>query len=381
MTFDFFKTKDFYSDLFEKHQLIDRYHRIYYKDTLLTNYNTVTSIQKQDIITLYPDYLTSQFLEGYCAKTIYQKAGFAIDLHAFSSFQDYLKTLKSSFRKVIVRSVNRLEACFNISYTMYYGHINKGVYTQLMGALFNMIECRFQERDGRNKVLKQWNAYLELAYQNILDKKASLFVIYSDDEPIEISLNFHCENIIYSAISSYKLEYSKFSLGNIEIYKQLEWCMANGIKLFDMGYGSFDYKLRWSNYTYAFHAHIISKSNSLILEGLAQYFKYKFKLINYLISNNLNNKFYNILDYFKDKNSTASSIDYVFENTQDINVEVHKSLNLNTPSFNFLKRPLFDFLYKHQEHKDHVAVYPNPNKANSYVIKGKSSIVFLKMNS
>src|SRR5690606_41905928 len=59
-------------------------------------------------------------------------------------------------------------------------------------------------------------------------KRASFFVIYDGDHPIEISLNYHLNDVLFSSISSFDIDYAKFGLGHIEIHKQLEWCLEHG---------------------------------------------------------------------------------------------------------------------------------------------------------
>lgn len=380
MNFSIIKTRDFYSDLFEKKGVLQKYTSIKYKETLLSNNLTISSKKRINIVELFPNYLTPKTDPNYSVIPVYQKSGYAINLYEFNTIDDFLKSTKTSFKKVTLRSVKRLESCFNISYKMFYGKIEESYYFELMEALYIMIQKRFTQRNGRNKVLENWDYYLQFAYQSIIDKKASLFVILNNNEPIEISLNFHCDNIMYSAISSFNLDYSKFSLGNIEIYKQLEWCMINNIVLFDMGYGDFEYKIRWSNYKYDFETHIISLKNSLLSHLIATYFKHKYSLINYLIKKNIKDKLYVYFDIFKKEEKKQINIEYELIKTELLPTSI-RPCDYNKKEFTFLKKPIFDFLYSFQENINDISIFKNEDTQNSYIIIGKKNTSILNLIS
>ncbi|WNH12218.1 GNAT family N-acetyltransferase [Thalassobellus suaedae] len=380
MNFSIIKTRDFYSDLFEKKGVLQKYTSIKYKETLLSNNLTIPSKKRINIVELFPNYLTPKTDPNYNVIPVYQKSGYAINLSEFNTIDDFLKSTKTSFKKVTLRSVKRLESCFNISYKMFYGKIEESYYFELMEALYIMIQKRFTQRNGRNKVLENWDYYLQFAYQSIIDKKASLFVILNNNEPIEISLNFHCDNIMYSAISSFNLDYSKFSLGNIEIYKQLEWCLINNIVLFDMGYGDFEYKIRWSNYKYDFETHIISLKNSLLSHLIATYFKYKYSLINYLIKKNIKDKLYVYFDIFKKEEKKQSNIEYELIKIELLPTSL-SPCDYNKKEFTFLKKPIFDFLYSFQENINDISIFKKEDTSNSYIIIGKKNTSILNLIS
>lgn len=366
-------TEHFYNALFEENFLSDIYSEIKFENTVLEVPFRHVKKSKIYSFNLFPNYITPSFNEHTFCKKIVIKPGFAVKTEGFDSIEDYLKQCKASFRKVINRSVNRLESCFNISYKMFFGNIEKEDYRILMSALQQMLISRFEIKKGRNRVLENWDYYLNFAFESINNKNASLFVIYNGNEPIEISLNFHCNTIMYSSISSYHLDYSKFSLGNIEIYKQLEWCIENNMALFDMGYGNFDYKRRWSNFIYEFEWHVISNKNSKITSLYFYYLKNKTQLINYLISKNINDKFYDVVEKLKGKQKKADIIlEYDFLELESLPQNI-KTLEGNSEK-EILRRPLFEYLYKFPEHIDHINIYALENESNALIVEGKQSI-------
>jgi hypothetical protein len=363
-------TYNFYSNLFENNNIPEKCGGLLYNGTKIGSVSLTESKEKISALSLFPDYLQLDVEKNHQLQCVHQKFGYAINLEGFKSIDDFINSTKTNFKKVILRSVRRLESSFNMSYKMFYGNIEKENYTNLMALLQSMIENRFEQRNGRNKVLANWDYYLQLAYHNILNKTASLFVMYNNDKPIEISLNFHVGNIMYSAISSYDLNYSKFSLGNIEIYKQLEWCIENNIVFFDMGYGEFEHKIRWSNYQYEFKTCLVSPKNNLISAIAAFYYKYIYASINYLLKHNLNDKFYDFIDVFSKSNKKNNLSAYQIVKSEEKPNNL-KPIDIDDANNAFLKKPFFDFLYSYQEHINDVKIYKNVADPKSYYIIGK----------
>ncbi len=369
--------ENFYESFYEKNYISSKYAEVCFNTSPIEiNKKEATSFKIFNF-QLFPNYLEPVFQNNLSFKKIDIKPGFSIDLRNYDSFKDFYNQYKSNFRKVINRSVKRLDSCFNTDYKMFYGNIGKEDYDDLMGRLYEMIQNRFQERDGRNKILENWSYYLSFAFKSINTSKASLFVIYNGTEPIEISLNFHHENIMYSSISSYSLDYGKFSLGNIEIYKQIEWCFENNIVFFDMGYGDFDYKRRWSNYTYTFEAHIVSEKQNFISYLYTVFVKQKIRLINYLIRKKINDKVYKLMDLFKRRQSieiTNDTFEFVEMEFSDIPLI---PIDIEDHNYAFLKKPVFDVLYKNTEHIDNIVVSKSTDEHNVYIVKGIKTLTKL----
>src|SRR5690606_19884949 len=153
--------------------------------------------------------------------------------------------------------------CFDINYKMFYGKIEKEEYDFLMNSLKKMLVKRFKQRNNVNERLHEWDHFHKIIFPLINQKKASLFVIYDEKKPIDISLNYHHDKIFFSAIASYDIDYAKFGLGHIDIYKQLEWCILNHYQIFDLGMGDMEYKSKWCNTIYKFNHHFIYQKRSI----------------------------------------------------------------------------------------------------------------------
>ncbi|MDG1729582.1 MAG: GNAT family N-acetyltransferase [Algibacter sp.] len=340
-----------------------------------------SSTSKIVVLKLFPNYLKLDLNDDLYVKKSIHKPGLAVDLSKkFEGIEDFLKSeCRSSFRKDVTRSVRRLETCFNVKYKMFYGSISKPECILLMNKLYTFIENRFKQRSGRNTILKHWDYYTDLAYKGINNKTASLFVIYNNDLPVDISLNFHNDNLMFSYTCSYDIDYGKFSLGNILNYKLIEWCIHNNIALFDIGYGDYNYKRNWVNLIYDFETVYISHKKSLLLQLYAFYLDSKNKLIHFLILKKVNYWFHDTVDKIKKIDRKYVPSVYV---EFDCNAHKHDSnvIDINSENSFFLRKPVYDQAYKYQEHIDNLKVYKSESDTNTYIIKGKTCEVGISFN-
>jgi len=122
---------------------------------------------------------------------------------------------------------------------------------------------RFDEKQIYNRYLLDWDYYHKLFYPKILSGDASIFVIYDGERPITLTLNFHREDLVYSFIQIFDVAYASYSMGDIAMYKNLEWCYQQGITLWDTSKGATENKIRWCNYIYSFEHHIFYDPGTL----------------------------------------------------------------------------------------------------------------------
>ncbi len=307
--------------------------------------------------------------------------GYSILLNNQDSIEAFMKRqFNSKKRNIFTRYVRRLETCFNIEYKMFYGKISKTDYNFVMQSLYNMIINRFEERNELHKNLHEWDELLQNTQQEIINKKASLFVIYNKNVPIEISLNYHFDKILFSYISSFDIDYSKFGLGHVEIYKQIEWCANNGYLLFEMGVGGMDYKRRWSNNIYRYMHYVVYKNISIKIQLLI--IKIQFK--EYLKSKKLNEVLPKLKSLIikKHKKTTRVTLSEIKHN-DGLNKSDFVEIDFVTKPYDFLKKYKNDFLYSTRNHEKEITVYANSNK-NSFLLQGKNNhqiVSFTKQNA
>lgn len=338
--------------------------------------NTLHSgIHEIRFIPFYFDLKLRHFNPNYTQKKYYRVDNFLVNLEGYANAEEYMKDrLGQKSRSQWRRRVHRLETCFNIEYKFYYGDISKQKYDQLYFSFEYFIKKRFKQRGDSFSFKDKWDVIKKNSYQMILEKKASFFVIYANDKPIDICLSYHFQNIMLHLIRSYDIEYSKFWLGQIDMYKQIEWCFFNNFKIFDLMWGELDYKIRWCNKVIQYEHHFLYDKkrflNKYIVIALIKLYKIKDFL--------LKKKVYIFLDHIKNfvnKNSQSENIQFKKEVLIKIPLKDNLTeLDINLKEYAFLRKPTFDFQYLNFEYTDNIRLFKINNEKNSYIIQGKSSI-------
>ncbi|MFI0429060.1 GNAT family N-acetyltransferase [Mariniflexile sp. HMF6888] len=385
MGFNVIHKGNFYTDLFEQRKVPSIYKCIsntYNTETTQkNNYNSYRISNKRiGSFQLVPNYLKTSIEAGYTLKRVFQKHGHAANLNNIDSVEDYLsKYCKANFRGNVRRPLKRLESCLNIHCDMFFGSITDEQYKHRMTCFHEMLSKRFNLLNVKNPTLDNWKHYNNIALEAIRKKEASLFVMYNNDEPIAFSLNFHFQDIFYFAIPTFNLDYSKFTLGNVVIYKNLEWCIQNNFKVFDMGYGSFENKVNWCNTTYRFEHHVIFKPYNILGHIHAFTIKNKHKLINYLLANKINETYRNVIN-LTTGNKKSVLLDYkILNNFSDYEDKELVKINFANEAFDSIKKPFFDFLYLNTENINDVSVYKVNKELCTYIIKGKKNTIKIEI--
>lgn len=376
---EFISSNDFYNTLSKENKVLESYAALNFahNNHQIHKSNIEKEILKVNVINLFPTYLKPTFSDknSMGLRTIPQKKiiGYGISINDSQDFETFFKKeFSKSFRSNIKRFVNRFEACFNTNYKMFFGDINKSDYDFLMSELHNMLSKRFNQRNESNKMLKHWDYYLESTFKKINSKKASLFVIYHDKEPIQISLNYHFDKILFISIPSYNIDYAKFSLGNISIYKLLDWAVTNNYQIMDLEYGYLEYKRRWSNYIYGFHHHIIYSKKNIKASFFANTKILKLKLKNLMKSINVDKLIENLKNLSLKQKSTYIELNYKIETIEGTNKPTGQPININNSQFSGLKKIAFDFLFVNKEHVENLKVYEVTSK-REYIFIGNSN--------
>jgi hypothetical protein len=370
--------ENFHETIAKKHKVNDCYKKLCFSNNNTNIYNSknnnLTANNGVLNVSLFPSFIKPVFYNNTEVFKIPQEkiTGYAVLIKNHTDLDTLFKTAyKKSFRANILRYVNRFESCFNANYKLFYGEITKEEYTFLMNTLHRMLTTRFDQRNDSNKVINNWSTYIDTTYYMIKEKKASLFVIYNNTTPVQICINHHFNNILFVSVPSYDIDYARFALGNISIYKLLEWSIANNYKMLDMGYGDLEYKRRWSTLIYHFEHHIFYK-NIWSQTLMAKIEKTKIQFKNYLKSKNidetlknLKNKIFKSKNNFKEATFTVEPISLSESNYKQVAFQIDNRVN------NVLKKPVFDYLYKYKEHIDHIKVFEiQPSRI--YIISGNN---------
>nr|WP_299172509.1 GNAT family N-acetyltransferase [uncultured Allomuricauda sp.] len=333
-------------------------------------------------VALIPDYLEFKVIapKHFKSKSYYQNnLGYAIKFAKGISLEDFLKEqLKGNYRNIRKRKA-KLESCYKIQYDFFHGNIALEKYSNLMQCLHDMLVRRFDQRQDVHEKLKEWDELLKVTKQKIDEKKASLFVIYDDGTPINISLNYHFKTIMFGAVSSYDIDYYKFGLGSIEKIKLMEWCLFNNYKLLDFGYGDLNYKHNWCNHVYKFKYEVGFDRRHMSATLFAKLERVKLHIKEYLKSKKVDVLYKRIITVMrlkKDKITTReravtyekSNIGYSHSHSKFEKVNYHSQSSLP------FKVIVNDFIYSTQEAKDSVEVLKVVNEENTYLIQGTKNV-------
>ena len=333
-------------------------------------------------VTYVPDYMETKVRDSSCwTERIFQSVnGYAIKLESHSSADEYLRQHNRKQRENMKRALSRLEICFNTGYKFFDSSITEEEHLSLMEHLKVMILKRFKQRGEKSESIRIWDKVLHTSFNLVKRKKASLFVIYDKDVPIAISFNYHYNKILFGYISSYDIDYHKFSLGNLLIYKQLDWCLENGYNHFDMGWGDMKYKKWWSNTLYFFNHHIIYRRNSIPGFLWALYHGNKTRFFAFLISKGINTHSKKIKKLLSKRERKPKSIkEYKFEDFLPSLGETINQIDLQTKNSPITKRIINDFLFITKEHSNDITLHYE-NTKDLYILKGKKSVKAILFN-
>ncbi|MEP5912880.1 MAG: GNAT family N-acetyltransferase, partial [Flavobacteriaceae bacterium] len=263
-------------------------------------------------------------------------------------------------------------------------------YNDLMEILKEMIVSRFKEIDESHFALPQWENTKESCRTLIHEKKCSMLVIYHDDKPIDITLSYHFNGIFYSGISSFDIDYSKFGLGHISIYKELEWALDNDYKFFDLTYGGNTYKKLWSNCDYLFENHIFGKKKSisglLVFTVSILYVQLK-KLLKKLNVHLLYLYLKNSLSPKKNQKNKSLSpkMEYSVEHFScpiDPALKLDfENIDISSKTSGIVLRPIYDFLYVNQEKYNNITLAKQNLQNNSFYILGEKKWAKVSTNN
>lgn len=338
---------------------------------------------KNKILIIYdilPNLCPTEFIpENIGVLKSIQYPGFLINLKEFKDIDDYLlKTFSKNTRMKMRKFTKRLEACFNISTKMFFGEIDKNEYDQLFEDFMGLLKKRYSDKQITNNNMQpnEWNFYKEVAYPLILEKKASLFVIYDSNTPIAITFNYHTENTVIDAITAFDVDYAKFNIGYVNILKIIDWCFSNNLKALDFSKGYFDYKKRMCTLEYNFEYHIIYDKTSIKSRFLANCCHGFFEFKAYLRRKNLNVKFHKLTYLLKNKKQSNTEIEAkIIELDSLPDSENLKKINIkHDENFDFLKKYMYDFLYLTVKSYEKIDIFKLDTIENTYIMSSDTLI-------
>lgn len=191
--------------------------------------------------------------------------GFYVNVKQYKDISEVVAKCYSSSksRYNFRRSLKQLNERHDITTKMFFGNIKQNEYDNLMEDFIRILKMRFDDLGIYNTLLPMWDFYKDVLFPLINEKKVALFVVYDNDQPIALSINFAYDDSLLVATRTFDVNYSRLGIGNIEIYYLIDWCISNNIKVLDFSKGERDYKKRWCDIEYNYQRHIMYDSNSL----------------------------------------------------------------------------------------------------------------------
>lgn len=313
-------------------------------------------------------------------KNVFQYEGYFTNIRQYESLEEYLNAIyKSNTRSKLRRNMNRLEACFKVDYTMYFGDISKNTFKSIFEKFYKLLEKRYSSKGVPCGELQPeiWRYYEELAFKMINEKTASLFVVYCDQMPVGITFSYHFNDVLIEALTVFDIDLYRFNIGHTSILKMLEWSFNNKISKFDYTQGNFEYKRRWSDNTYKTYFHILydSKSIKSIINAniLEIYYSAKRVFREKKINEKIHRLKHVLFPKYKKKKIVVSP--YKIERFPDKNVQLEnfKRVNLYSDSFISQRKALFDYLYMNPEPVYSLEIFMSNN--NLIYVRGKNDIL------
>ncbi|WP_299229339.1 GNAT family N-acetyltransferase [uncultured Psychroserpens sp.] len=313
-------------------------------------------------------------------KKVFQYQGFLMDISSYKDQDEYINAQFSSKNRREFRSnKRRLEACFNIKYSFLHGDIGETQFKAVFNQFNKLLNKRFAGKQVNYHHLskQKWRYYRELVYTMLLEKNASLLIIYNEKTPIGVTLNFHSESILFETITVFDPDYYKFSVGKTSIIKLLEWCFENNYTISDFSKGDFEYKHKWSNLVYDFHYHILYDSKSLISRTTATLVSQFYKLKLYLRRKGVNERYRRLRYFIQGKKHHQVDDTYAHFKLKNLTnfdelVNEYKAIDYLEDNYKFMPQFVYTFAFANPEPISNIKVYKNKRDNTIYVISGST---------
>lgn len=379
-------------ELYENTKIPYCYDSLIYKSKPASIYSNTqkndTNVKKSTCYSnsLAPSYFNYKIKNDFkLLKVIQSNKGYSICINnAFSSANDYIKyKFKQKSKANILRSIKRLELCFDITYEHIYNDISDHKYNMIMNSLKMMLKTRFNYKNKVNEVLTDWDFLVTTFIGQIRAKTGSFFIVYSNKTPISISLLYHFKDIIFSGVIAFDMDYQKFGLGHVVIHKQLDICIDKKIKILEFGYGDLEYKQRWSNLIYNFENHIVYNKHSLTSRFLGRFEFFLITLKEYLKRHNIDvwvKKFKKIISFKKRINTNKLQFESVYsiDNLESCNFK--EEINWKSTEYGYLLRFVYDFMYSNTVHVDAVKVFSVEKTPHVFIISANDKNQKININ-
>lgn len=337
-----------------------------------------------------PGYFRLQTPSDIRAVSVDSYKGSYIRLTDYRDFDDYYRRKVSSKRRSTLNShERRLRHCLDARHEIFFGSISRKDYDALFAAFREMLERRFNQKGAFNSDLRNWERYRESFYPLILRKQACISVIWHEDQPISFSVNLVHSQVMYGYLKSYDTDYSKFSLGFLEFNYLLKWAFTNGIKLFDLLKGQYEYKNKLTDGAYYFKRTVIYRKNSLLSALKAWYTAAQIKAVyagvRFLKFFGVHVVVHKFISYkekiLRRKGALRCRDSYTIRPAgQDPDPAALLPLESLHSAHRYLRKPLLEFLFRNREKFRGTAIYRTTSEGRNFLIRGEKAAVIVSFD-
>ncbi len=279
----------FFFDFFEKQSIPGLYNHLPVAYRPLSHGTEKSTVGNWNVLTIsnIPEYIgisKKNVANAYgCIERSY-RLGFAMDLTPFGSASEFLRNqLGKKGYKNLRQDRQRLDRDHQPKFECYYGDIDTATYAVLIETLEDFIKTRFSGRTKHHAALKRWDHYKQNIIEQVRLKKASIFVLWVAEKPIAITVNYHLFDIVFFSINSFDSAFGSYSPGRQMFIRQIKWCYENKVRLIDMGWGSFEYKIKFSNAVYKLKTQVLYPKRNLLMQPFAQLLSALLEMKYYLV--------------------------------------------------------------------------------------------------
>ncbi|WP_088340950.1 GNAT family N-acetyltransferase [Robiginitalea sediminis] len=310
-------------------------------------------------------------------KRVRQYPGFLIELTGLQDLNAYLqRQFSKSSRYKLKKYRTRLETAFDIRYVMYDGSVDETQYALLFDQFRALLEKRFDDKQVSNNNLEQqeWEFYKASTLPLMQEGRAGLFVVYSGDDPIAVTLNYFFNRTVLDAITVFDIDYGKFHLGSVSVMALIEWCLENNMDVLDFSKGYFDYKSRWATRQYDFEYRVYYPKGSFPGRLLARLTSGYFRGKQWLREKGWNDRLHKLTYALSSRKGSMPKVAFEWLDSEGADrPEVLQALTKVEGLYMAVLPAVFEFLYLEQESMADIRVLPLANQPEKFLIQGKKN--------
>lgn len=314
--------------------------------------------------------------------------GSLINFSKHTSFDNFFTSKFSSKRRTLLKSSEKkLMRSFNIHHKIFYGHITQDHYDYLFNEFRIMLKNRFLQKKVRNDDLPRWKHYHKIVLPLVLKKEACISVIYHDNKPISFSVNLLRGDTLYGYLKSYDTDFGKYSLGFLEMIKLFRWSFENKVGFFDLLKGQYEYKSKLIDEEYFFEKQVVYNGTSKRSKLFATFTIIRVRIFYTLIRSLkkigvhlLYRRFNSMANHLKHKTVPKMGV-MIQPLTSAIPESDLEKIDLKNDSYAFLRKPVYDYLFGHNLHIDHLQLCRIKDRPDRYILKDTNDTLIIICNS